>query len=412
MPAEHIARVVVALAVAVGLAIVAAHPAVRRFEQRFGLSVLAASGFPLLILGFGFRAFGVVTEQTLADLRPVYEFGLGWIGFAVGMQLNLRRLDELPPTFPTTLVLMTVPATILAAVSCALLLAGLGLLHGTGLLRDVLVLAACAAVSAPANLRLLLRHAGPRATQIVSAVTQIDQVAAFALLALVASMFRPQGVVLWRLPRSGWFIVMAGVGFLLGVVIYLLLRNVRSRTEEVSLVIGGIALAAGTAGYLALSVPVVCALAGAVLANVPYRDRARLESTLGEFERPLYLMFLFLVGTTWRPLEWQGVVLGVVFALSRGYGKFVGARAAVRFAPADLPSARNLTLALLPESAVAIVVIFSLATLDPQPLPGIAWGINAVIVGSVLTEIYVQAMQRREARAVGEETGRFVTNFV
>ena len=412
MSADHIARVVVALAAAVGLAIVAAHPTVRRFEQRLGLSPVAASGFPLLILGFAFRYFGVVTERTLADLRPVYEFGLGWIGFAVGMQLNLRRLDELPPSFPTTLVLMTLPATILAAVSCALLLAGLGLLHGTGLLRDVLVLAACAAVSAPANLRLLLRQAPPRAAQIVAAVTQVDQVAAFALLALVASMFRPQAVVLWRLPRSGWFIVMAGVGFLLGVVIYLLLRNVRSRTEEASLVIGGIALAAGTAGYLALSVPVVCALAGAVLANVPYRDRARLEATLGEFERPLYLLFLFLVGTTWRPFEWQGWALGLLFALSRGYGKFIGARAAVRLAPEDLPTARNLTLSLLPESAVAIVVIFSLATLDPEPLPAIAWGINAVIVGSVLTEIYVQAMQRREARLVGEETGRFVTHFV
>ncbi len=412
MPAEQIARVVVALAVAVGLAIVAAHPVVRRFEQRFGLSVLAASGFPLLILGFGFRAFGVVTEQTLADLRPVYEFGLGWIGFAVGMQLNLRRLDELPTSFTTTLVLMTLPATLFAAASCALFLAALGLLQGTGLLRDMLVLAGCAAVSAPANLRLLLRAAPPQATQIVNGITQIDQVAAFAILALVASMFRPQAVVLWRLPRSGWFIVMVGVGFLLGVVIYMLVRNVRSATEEISLVIGGIALAAGTAGYLALSVPVVCALAGAVLANVPYPNRSRLEATLGEFERPLYLLFLFLVGTTWRPMEWQGWVLGILFALSRGYGKFIGARAAVRVSPTDLPSARNLTLSLLPESAVAIVVIFSLATLDPTPVPAIAWGINAVIVGSVLTEIYVQAMQRREARLVGEETGRFVTNFV
>lgn len=412
MPAEQIARVVIALAAAVMLAIAAAHPSVRRLEQRFGLSVLAASGFPLLALGYAFRAFGVVTEQTLSDLRPVYEFGLGWIGLAVGMQLNVRRLDELPPSFTTTLALMTLPATLLAAVSCALLLSGLGLIYGSGLLRDVLVLAACAAVSAPANLRLLLRHGPPRAMQLVSAITQVDQVAAFAILALVASMFRPQATVLWRLPRSGWFIVTLGVGFLLGVIIYLLLRNVRSRAEEFSLLIGGVALAAGTAGYLALSVPVVCALAGAVLANVPYHDRARLEATLGDFERPMYLLFLFLVGTTWRPLEWQGWVLGIVFAASRGYGKLIGARAAVRLAAADLPAARNLTLALLPESAVAIVVIFSLATLDPAPIPAIAWGINAVIVGSVLTEIYVQAMQRREARSVGEETGRFVTHFV
>src|SRR5688500_10204729 len=145
MPAEQIARVVVALAVAVGLAIVAAHPVVRRVEHRFGLSVLPPSGFPLLVLGSGVRAVGVVPEQTLPGLRPVYEFGRGWIGFAVGMQLNLRRLDDLPPSFTTTLVLMTLPATLLAAISCALFLAAIGLLHGTGLLRDMLVLAGCAA---------------------------------------------------------------------------------------------------------------------------------------------------------------------------------------------------------------------------------------------------------------------------
>ncbi|HUP44229.1 MAG TPA: hypothetical protein VM779_01835 [Thermoanaerobaculia bacterium] len=412
MPAEQIARVVVALAAAVGLTIIAAHPSVRRFEQKFGLSVLAASGFPLLVLGYVFRAGGVVTEQTLIDLRPAYEFGLGWIGFVVGMQLNIRRIDELPPSFTTTLVLVTAPPILFAAVSCGLVLGTFGLLPGGGLYRDVLVLAACAAVSAPANLGLLLRNAPPRAMQIVSAVTQIDQVAAFAILALVASMFRPEATVLWRLPRSGWFLVTAGVGCLLGVVIYLLLRNVQRRTEELALVIGGVALTAGTAGYLALSVPVVCALAGAVLANMPYRNRARLEAMLGEFERPIYLLFLFLVGTAWRPLEWQGWVLGVVFALSRAYGKLVGARAAVRVSPEDLPPPRTLALSLLPGSAIAIVVIFSLATLDADLIPAVAWGVNAVIVGSVLTEIFVQSMQRREARAAGEDTGRVVTHFV
>jgi len=34
----------------------------------------------------------------------------------------------------------------------------------------------------------------------------------------------------------------------------------------------------------------------------------------------------------------------------------------------------------------------------------VRWAINAVIVGSVLTEFFVQTLQRRERRRLGEET--------
>jgi hypothetical protein len=409
----ELARVVIGLAVAVVVAIVGGLPSVRRWEQRVGLSVLTAAGFPLLLLGFAFREFEVLSPKTVGDLRPVYEFGLGWIGMVVGMQMNIRRIDELPQWFMTVVAAVTVPPILFASVACALVLGALGVVPGTGLVRDGIVLAACAAVSAPANLRLLLRTRPPRSAEIVRAITRMDQIAAFILLALVAAIFRPAMVTgLWRLPRSGWFLVTVGVGFMLGVIIYLLIRRVESRAEELSLVIGGIALAAGTAGYLALSVPVVCALAGTVLANVPYRDRSRLELTLTEVERAIYLLMLFLIGTAWRPLEWQGWVLGLVFALTRAYGKYVGSRLAVVVGGPELPSPRMLTLSLLPESAIAIVVIFTLATLDTETAPAIRWAVNAVIVGSILTEIFVQAMQRRESRIAGEETGPVVSHFL
>jgi hypothetical protein len=413
MDRYQIARVVVGLAVAVALAVVAGLPRVRQWEQRFGLSVVSASGFPLLLLGYAFHAAGLIAPRVLVDLRPVYEFGLGWVGMVIGMQLNIRRLDSLPRWFMPVVAAVTIPPSILTALGCALLLVAFGVGPGTGLIRDVIVLAACAAVSAPANLRLLLRSRTPVTAEIVHAITRFDQVVALALLALTATLFRPQlAVGLWILPRSGWFVVTLGVGFLLGVVIYLLVRRVESRTEELSLVLGGIALAAGTAGYLAISVPVVGALAGMVLANFPYRERPRLESLLQGAERPIYLLMFFLIGTAWRPLEWQGWALAVVFALARGYGKLVGARIAVQTGGSELPSAPTLALSILPESAIAILVIFTLATLHGETPAAVRWAINAVIVGSVITEVFVQFMQRREGRRAGDETGPVVTHFL
>jgi hypothetical protein len=133
---------------------------------------------------------------------------------------------------------------------------------------------------------------------------------------------------------------------------------------------------------------------------------------LGDVERTIYLLMLFVIGTAWRPLEWQGWALGAVFGLTRAYGKLIGARGAARVSGGELPAAPRLALSLMPESAIAVVVIFTLATLQGEAPPATRWGINAVIVGSVLTEIFVQTRQRRESRIAGEETGPVVSHFV
>ena len=405
MHAADIARVVVALAIAVSLAVIGAHPRVMRWERRFGLTVLATSGFPFLLLGLLFRELGVLTTQLLGDLRPLFEFGLGWVGLSIGTHLDIRRLERLPPHLAPVLALVSLLPILIAAIGCGLTLAWLGVIPGQGLTRDVLILAACAAVSAPANLDLLLRRwSGSR--QLVVEITRIDQLAALGLLGFLAIMFRPdRTATLWHLPRSGWFLMTLGLGCLLGIVIYFLVREVRDPKEELALLMGGVALASGMAGYLALAVAVVGALAGAVLINFPSHHGERIVQTLREVERPLYLLFLFVIGAAWRPDEWQGWLLGLVFFASRAYGKVLAVRFAVRLEK-ELPEWRNLAVALLPESTIAIVVLFSATAIDrASATPPVRWAINAVIVGSVLTEVVVQAFQRRERRLAGDETG-------
>jgi hypothetical protein len=397
MSASEVARVVIALAMAVGLAVLGAHPRVQQWERRFGLTVLASSGFPFLLLGVAFRELGVLTNAVLADLRPLFEFGLGWIGLTIGTNLDLRRFDRLPPAVAPVIALASLLPILCAAIACSLTLAWLGVVPGRGLTRDALILMACAAVSAPANLELLLRK-WKSSMRLVLEVTRVDQLAALGILMLLAILFRPdRTATLWHLPRSGWFLMTLGLGAVMGIVLSLLVRNVRERNEELALLMGGVALAAGMAGYLALSVAVVAAIAGAVLINVPTRRRGNIADTLRRFERPLYFLFLFIVGAAWRPDEWQGWLLGVVFALSRGYGKVIAARLATRVAP-GLPPWRPLAVSLLPESTVAIVVLFSATAIGGVTTPVLRWAINAVIVGTILTEVVVQAYQRREQR--------------
>ncbi|HYO77899.1 MAG TPA: hypothetical protein VE010_15685, partial [Thermoanaerobaculia bacterium] len=151
MAAPELARVVIAISVAMALAVLGAHPRVIRWERRFGLTVLATSGFPFLLLGVLFRELGVLTHDLLADLRPLFEFGLGWVGLTIGTQLNLRRFDSLPPTAPPVIALASLLPMLFAALACSITLSALGAAPGKGLIRDGLILMACAAVSAPAN---------------------------------------------------------------------------------------------------------------------------------------------------------------------------------------------------------------------------------------------------------------------
>jgi hypothetical protein len=116
-------------------------------------------------------------------------------------------------------------------------------------------------------------------------------------------------------------------------------------------------------------------------------------------ERPLYLLFLLFVGASWQPLEWQGWVLAVAFVVARVAGKSLGALWAKRLGPTELPPVKWLALALMPQSPIAIVVMVSAATLYPGEPPAVVrWSINAMIIGSVLTESVVRFFRRQDRR--------------
>ncbi|HEY8038504.1 MAG TPA: cation:proton antiporter [Polyangiaceae bacterium] len=390
-------RVVLGIACALVLAVLAAHPAVRRIERRLGLTVLLSSGVPFLALGVIFRlpAVGVLTDDVVADLRPALDFGLGWLGFVVGMQFDVRELDTLPEKTGAVVFIESAIPFAVAALACAGALFGL---ESEWSLRDALVLGACAAPAAPVAAVALARSSGSVSASIVARVTALNDVAGVVVLALVCAFFRPTDELsAWKLPHVAWLFVTLGMGGVLGILTYVLVRSAKGLAEEVAYLLGAVALSAGMAGYLAISPLVACAIAGALLTNLPHERMTDLRRSILQLERPLYLIFLLVAGALWDPTAWQGWVLVPVFVLSRVSAKIVGAHVAVRAGPPELPDARTLGLALSPQSPIAIATIVSFATLYGSGKSGFAstsWMMTAVIGGAVLTEIAVQATAR------------------
>lgn len=403
MVEDRLPRVVIGLAIAFSLAVLLAQPKFKALERRLGVTVLISAGLPFLGMGaiFARESVGVLTPTVLSDLKPAFEFGLGWLGFLVGLHFDVRKLDSLPASLGPVIVLESFVPMFTTAVLCGMALIGMGVpWEHHDFVRDALVLAACAAPSAPISMEVWQRRVGPKAARMIDEVTSIDEVVGLAVLAAVAIYFRPEGTgIQWQLPSSAWFLVTLGLGGTLGIISYVLLRGAHNAAEEVALLLGAVALSAGVSGYLALSVPVICAIAGALMANLPMRDLQGLRTTLMTVERPIYLIFLLVVGAQWRPGEWQGWVLAPAFVLARVAGKRLGAIWSKRLGPKGLPSARMLALALAPQSPISIVVIVSAATLYGSNAPErVRWAINAVIIGGVLSEGVVRFLEWRRRR--------------
>jgi len=340
---------------------------------------------------------GVLTPDVREDLQPAFEFGLGWIGFVVGIQLDVHRLDRLPRRLGSVIVAEAIVPMIIAVVFGAAFFAAMTelLVLDRGILRDAMILGACAAPTATVATVFWARRVGERGARLLYEVTLIDEVVALILLGVCMIWFRKNDGGASLLPGSAWLLISAGLGVVLGVLTYGLVRGAASHREEAALLIGAVALSAGMAQQLGLSVPVVCAIAGALLTNLPLRDKRGLRATLEEVERPLYLVFLLVVGAMWRPSEWQGWALAPVFVLARILGKYLGTQLSLRIGPDGLPPPKEATLALMPQSPSAVVLIVAATTLYGLGEERIRWVMTAIIVGGVLTNLVLRVLAGR-----------------
>ncbi|MBK9366806.1 MAG: hypothetical protein IPN01_10860 [Deltaproteobacteria bacterium] len=392
-----------ALAAAAGLAFLAASRRVRALEERFGLSVLSSSGLPFVLLGAWLASsrVGMLNGDVLDDLRPAFEFGLGWLGFVIGARIDLKRIDRLPATLPSVVGATALLPMMVLVLICAPTLLLLGAHPEVGLYRNAAILAACGvACAVPLTSATAEPAGGP--PQMLPEVTKLNEILALAVLGVVTVLYRPdQQLTNWSLPPSAWALMLLGLGSLFGVLGYGLIRTARSEAEEFALIVGLVALAAGVSGYMALSVPVVCAFAGATLINLPVRDREGLVSTLDSVSRPLYLVSLVIVGATWDIGLWQGWVLALVYAFARLLGALLGGLWAKHVEPEGLPSRAEFISALIPQSPVAVVVIVAASTAWVGERPeSVRWTITAVILGAVFVDILARplrvALRRRE----------------
>ena len=399
-------RTVLALAALVLLAYSATHPAVERLERRVGISQVVTAGLPFLFLGMAARhpAIGVLSDEMLAHLSPVVGISLGWIGFIVGFRLDARALANVDErTVASAALLTSLPFLGVFVAASTLLVGGApgslsDSLADPVLLRDALILATAASMTAATTTALLSDRASPEAVARASMIVRLEELAGIAGLALVAAYFRTETPDLtWRLPGTAWLMVTVGAGAILGFLIFALVRRADSAADFSVLAIGSVAFAAGLASYLHLSSVVVCFVAAVLLANFPGAHQERLGVALARMERPIYLLLLVILGALWPTGSSLGWALIPAFAGARLVMRAVAAWTARSAQLLDLGPLESRTLAIAPIGSLAIAIVVNAQLLYPSD--SIRGAVVAVVGGALITEVLVQAARRREPGA-------------
>lgn len=397
-PPQAVIKVILGLLGLLALAYVAGHPRVQEIEKRLGISQLVTTGLPFIGLGLLARSptVGILSDDILVELSPLLHLGLGWIGFYIGFRFDARMLDTLPEGTAYKVGLSTgLPFLAIAIVAGLVFLGDAGWaasLRDPAFLRDAIILGSAGAITARSTPRLLGsgRVDDPRMLQIV----RLEELAGIAGLTVVAAYFRPADeTVSWHLPGTAWVFITLGLGATVGIVGYAILRPRSSPNESLVLLLGTVAFAAGLASNLLLSPIAVCFVAGVLLVNFPGDYKERVAATLARLERPIYLVFLVVVGAIWEVGDWRGWLLMAVFLLARFGGSVVGIRLGWSTGEMALDRDEQLVLAAAPMGQLSVAIVVSALLLYPHG--NVPLMVTAVLGAAIVTEVLVQVLVRR-----------------
>ena len=387
-------KVIGGLVVLLVLAYLGGHRRVVRFQERLGIGGVITAGFPFVALGAiaSTKTIGVLTPDVLEQLRPVLHFGLGWLGFIIGAQLDIRVLDRVPKGTAYLILVEALGPFGITAAGCGLVMLAFHQ-EGAGISdapfwRDLILLGTAAAMTAPRKFRGFANRTWHEGRGVDVLLAQLDELVGVIGLLFITAYFRDDVGGTWQLPDTAWVFVSLGLGVAIGVLIFAMVRVPVSNAEFLAVVLGGIAFASGLAGYLRLSPIAICFIAGVLVTNFPNEQRQSIFRILHHLERPVHLLFLMIAGALWEVSDWRGWVLVPLFVAGRVLGKWAGVLASKTAVGALLPSTFADQRALVtPLSGVSIALVISVESLYHDT--GLGWIVTAVIGGSIATEFLV-----------------------
>lgn len=352
---------------------------------------------------------GVVSRETIGTIKPFMMVALGFIGFMIGGELKSEVFRRYGKQFFIILISQGLGAFLLVAIGGGIVA---WLIWGD-LFASIamgLVLGAIASATAPAatvNVLWEFKTRGPL-TAAVLAIVALDDALALLLYRGAATGAK---ALLGTAHDSVWmatgllFGEIIGailLGFLAGVVLYILLKYVKADDKILSFSIASLLLVVGISIVPDID-PILPAMAfGITIANLAPRQSKNTFELVKKFSPPIYTAFFVLAGAhmEFGKLGFWLIIMIIVYTLCRAAGKVVGCWFGAKYSRAPAVVRKYLGICLLPQAGVAI----GLAILASQQFEGefSHFIIMVVMTGTFLMEIFGPMLVKVGVKRAGE----------
>ncbi|MFL5352948.1 sodium:proton exchanger [Archangium sp.] len=349
------------------------------------LAQLAASGLLFLALGavMGPGSLAVLSWSDLTALRPLLALGLGVAGVIIGLNLEPRLLRLLPREVYAAALAHAGTAFLWVALPLAgPLLFSMGLPPGAAVGAAALLGAAASLSSG--HFAVLGYRSGRlerRRGLSVALLTMLDDVVGLGVLALALAF----GAAGHPLEGLGLVALALLLGVACGGLLAFLMHGLNDQGELMAVLLGGVALVSGAAAYLRVSALLAGVACGATLALVGGRAVEQAARVLGRFERPVYLLLIFLVGAHVQARDVVAWAMLPAYLGLRFLGKVLGGALAQRIAGSTLALPPRLGYALIAQGGLALCLVVEYLVLVPGPLSQRVF--DVVVAGALVNEL-------------------------
>jgi hypothetical protein len=368
------------------------------------LAQLAASGLLFLAIGavMGPGSLAVLSWSDLTALRPLLALGLGVAGVIIGLNLEPRMLRLLPREVYVAALAHAGTAFLWVALPLAgPLLFTMGLPPGAAVGAAALLGAAASLSSG--HFAVLGYRSGRlerRRGLSVALLTMLDDVVGLGVLVLALAF----GATGHPLEGLGLVALALLLGAACGGLLAFLMHGLNDQGELMAVLLGGVALVSGAAAYLRVSALLAGVACGATLALVGGRAVEQAARMLGRFERPSYLLLIFLVGAHVQARDLMAWALLPAYLGLRFLGKVLGGALAQRIAGSTLALPPRLGYALIAQGGLALCLVVEYLVLVPGPLSQRVF--DVVVAGAVINELlgsraFRHVLEPAPARAPG-----------
>lgn len=331
-----------------------------------------------------------IDSEELSHLRIISDIALGFIAFQVGNELWLGKLKK----SGTKIIFITVFQAVFTS-----LVVFLALFFFVDI-SVALILGAIAAATAPAPIIMIINKKnakGPLTDTIVPIVGLDDAVGTIlfgVLLSLSVTLASPNeqsvhlsALMLEPLKEIGLSIILGAVlGGISGFATKTIDKNNDSSTKRLDVIVVTVFISVGLALLLNASPILTPMIAGAFVTNQINKDDYILEEkTIRFFIPPLMILFFTISGAQ---LDFSVIatvgIAGLMYVIGRTIGKFIGSFLGCQMFGVKGSVKRNLGIAMLPQSGVAIGLSMAAYNRFSQVDSQMAQNIQNIVLATVL----------------------------